>query len=185
MNCFMSPTMPRQSKLVGILSLAVAFAACGGSIKGNGPDGATTTIPCGAMGACECMAASDRCAARTEACWCPSECNPQIACVCGGGQFLGCDDKAVVAACTTQLAAVQAKCANQSFVQYISDVCTSAGRPSCVTACLANLATGGSCTEIDCGFCPVCDCAQPAAPSPFAACLAACAPLPPPGLESH
>jgi hypothetical protein len=123
--------------------------------------------------------------ARTEACWCPSECNPQIACVCGGGQFLGCEDKVVVAACTTQLAAVQAKCANQSFVQYIGDLCTAARNPSCVSGCLANLATGGSCTEIDCGFCPVCDCAQPVTASPFAACLAGCTPLDPPTLETH
>ena len=177
--------MANANKRIGLLLLALAVGGCGGSIKGNGPDGSTQPGACATLGACECMAASDRCAARTEACWCPSECNPQIACICGGGQFLGCEDKAVVAACTTQLAAVQAKCASQSFVQYIGDLCTSAGNPSCVSTCLANLATGGSCTEIDCSFCPVCDCAQPATASPFAACLAACASPPPPGLESH
>src|SRR3954453_12871781 len=167
--------MHATNKRIGLLVAAVSLLGCGGSITGNtGPDGPNQPGACATLGACACMAAGDRCAARTEACWCPSECNLQITCVCGGGRFLACEDRAVVAACTTQLAAVQAKCANQSFVQFIGDLCASAANPTCVTDCLANLATGGSCTEIDCGFCPVCDCAQPTTASPFAACLTAC-----------
>jgi hypothetical protein len=170
---------------VGLFLLAVGLLGCGGSINGNSGNHPTPPAACATLNACDCMAAGGRCTMRTEPCWCPSECSPQIACICGGGQFLACEDNPVVAACTSQLVAVQTKCASQPFVQYIGDLCTSAANPSCVSACLANLATGGSCTEIDCGFCPVCDCAQPATSSPFAACLAACAPRPPLGLETH
>jgi hypothetical protein len=70
---------------------------------------------------------------------------------------------------------VQAKCGNQSFAQYLDDICSlSSSHPSCVATCLASLKSTGSCAEIDCSFCPVCDCAGPATPSPFAACLQAC-----------
>jgi hypothetical protein len=178
--------MAYANRRIGVLLLAFGLFGCGGSIQGNtGPDGGTAhptrpdalpPPPCATMSACECMAAGDRCTARTEACWCPSECNPQIACICGGGQFLGCDDKAVVDSCDSELAAVQAKCANQPFVQYIGDFCRFSSRtPACVAGCLAKLEASGSCSEIDCSFCPVCDCAGPATPSPFAACFAACA----------
>jgi hypothetical protein len=161
-----------------VFSVAAALLGCGGSLKGNsGPDGATTTIPCSAMGACECLAASDRCASRTEPCWCPSECDPQIACICGGGRFLGCENASVISACSNELAAVQAKCAGQAFVQYIGGLCVNTfGDPNCTAACLAKLKSTGSCSEIDCYFCPVCDCAEPTMPSPFRACLQACQP---------
>jgi hypothetical protein len=83
--------MTAKRKWVGMFLLAAGLLGCGGSI--SGPDGATTTIPCSAMGACECLAASDRCTARTEACWCPSECSPLIDCICGGGKFLACENR--------------------------------------------------------------------------------------------
>jgi hypothetical protein len=175
MNCYTSFRMWCTRALVGVLSLTIGLAACGGSLHpGSGPD-ASTTIPCAAMGACECMAASDRCAPRTEACWCPSECNPQIACICGGGQFLACEDRSVVTVCSEWLTAVQSKCAGQPFVQYLDSLCVETrADPICTAGCLANLKDFGSCAEIDCSFCPVCDCAEPATPSPFAACLQAC-----------
>jgi hypothetical protein len=158
------------------LSLGAALLGCGGSLKGNNnPDGATTTIPCEAMGACECMAASDRCAPSTEPCWCPSECNSQIACVCGGGRFLSCQERTVITACTNELAAVQAKCANHAFVRYIDAICVYTNAdPNCTAACLAQLNATGSCSEIDCRFCTACDCAVPTTPSRFADCLQAC-----------
>jgi hypothetical protein len=193
--------MAMNRKLVGLFALTLAAViGCGGTITGSGPDGgsggttgmggstgmagttgtggATTTIPCSAMNACSCLAAADRCAPRSEACWCPSECYPDapILCVCGGGRFLGCEDQNVVAACTAALSAVQTKCAGQSFVGYIGAVCTSIGNPTCIAGCLQNLHDTGSCAEIDCSFCPVCDCAAPATPSPFAACLQTCLP---------
>jgi len=158
---------------VVVLALTAALLGCGGSLNKN--DGGATGTPCSSLGACECMAASDRCVARTESCWCPSECNPQIACICGGGQFLACDEKSVVAICSEWLTAVQSKCAGQPFVQYIANICTNANTDAtCVAGCLANLRNVGSCSEIDCGFCTVCDCAGPQVPSPFAACLANC-----------
>jgi hypothetical protein len=180
-----------------LLLTAIVVAGCGGSITGNGPmtgqggqgarggqGGGTTTVPCEAMGACECLAASNRCTVRTEDCWCPSECaapGTGIDCICGGGRFLSCEDRSTAASCMNELAAVQAKCANHSFAQYIGDICSlSSIHPTCVATCLANLNTTGSCSEIDCSFCPVCDCAAPATPSPFLACLEACRAAPPP-----
>jgi hypothetical protein len=170
--------MTVHRKRIGLFLAALGLlAGCGGTIKGNtGPDGSTTTIPCSAMGACECMAAGDRCAPRTEPCWCASECDPQIACICSGGEFLACENRSVITACSNELTAVQAKCAGQPFLQYIASICVNTHRdPTCTAACLAKLNTGGACSEIDCSFCPVCDCAAPATPSPFAACLQTCA----------
>ena len=161
----------------GALLLVVGLLGCGGTITGSRPDGSTTGA-CSSLGACECMAANDRCSARTESCYCPTACDPQIACICGGGRFLACEEKATFAACRTELAAVQAKCpiAAPSAAADLSDLCTTGRDPTCVAACLARLNTGGSCAEIDCRFCKLCDCGPPPAPSPFADCLQACAP---------
>jgi len=176
-------------ELLVISTLAtLALAACGGSITSTtrpdaspSPDAttpdATTTIPCAAMGACECLAASDRCTARTEDCWCPTECHPEIACICGGGRFLACQNRTMpTTACADQVARVQALCAGKPFVQYLANVCN--GGPVCVAECLAQLQDTTACDQIDCGFCPTCDCAPPAQQSALAACLAGCVPLP-------
>jgi hypothetical protein len=145
----------------------------GGRFLSCGDNG--TPRPCSELGACDCLAASDRCTPRAEACWCPTECNGNV-CVCGGGQFLACENKAVAGSCAAELSAVQAKCAGQSFVSFIANLCDGTGtKATCTAACLANLKTTGSCSEIDCGFCTLCDCAAPTMPSPFATCLAACA----------
>lgn len=158
--------------------MVVGLLGCGSSLKSNtGPDGSTTGA-CGSRGACECMAASNRCTVLAESCWCPSECDSNIRCVCGGGRFLGCEDKALVGSCAAWLTAVQTKCAGQPFVQYIGDVCTTTGNPNCISSCLANLNSSGQCSEIDCSFCPVCDCAPLAVQSPFATCVASCRPPP-------
>jgi hypothetical protein len=167
-----------MAKIVALLiGLSVAAGAgCGSGTLGGGPDGAApSNNGCAALGACACAAASDRCIARTEACYCPTECAPEIVCICGGGRFLACEDKAptTAMACTTELARVQQACAMQPFVNYISDLCSTRA-PSCVASCLQNL---GSCSEIDCSFCPVCDCAGPTTPSPLSACLGSCAGL--------
>jgi len=184
--------------LFGVSSLAfllAALAACGGSLNPNdggtggqggnagttGTGGATTTVPCSALGACECLTASDRCTPRSEACWCPTECYPgaAIECVCGGGRFLACEEKDIVAVCASWLEAVQTKCAGQAFVGNIGALCDGPVNPLCVSNCLANLKEFGSCSEIDCSFCQACDCAAPSTPSPFAACVRGCAlPLP-------
>jgi hypothetical protein len=178
----------RRDLLVALfLALAVAGMAlvgCGSSLNGQDGHDAGTDVwhsepACAALDACSCLAASDRCTPRAEACWCPTECGP-IECFCGGGKFLACEDKAVVAACTQELTAAQVKCADQGFVQYIAGLCSSASDPGCIAACLANLNSSGSCSEIDCSFCPVCDCAPAATGSTFASCVAACnTPSPP------
>jgi hypothetical protein len=93
--------------------------------------------------------------------------------VCGGGQFLACEEKDIVAVCANWLSTVQAKCAGQAFVADLSGLCDAALNPLCVSGCLANLSATGSCSEIDCSFCQACDCA-PMTPSPFATCLRAC-----------
>ena len=180
-----------EAKRIGFVAaaFAVVVVGCGGSIMGNNPGpgtgqggqgGATTTLPCSAMGACECLH-SDRCTPRSEACWCPGECYPGAAidCICGGGRFLACEESAVVASCASELRSVQDKCANQSNLQWIAQICTTSTDVACVAACLSNLKTGGACSEIDCRFCPVCDCAVPSIVNPFASCIQACAPPPP------
>jgi len=175
--------MTANRKPIGpVLAALGLVAGCGGTITGNGgPDGATTTVPCSALGECECYAASERCAPRTEACWCADVCGAPIECICAGGKFLACEDRSVITACANELTAVQAKCAGQPFLQYIASICVNTrGDPNCTAACLAKLNTSGSCSEIDCSFCTACDCAAPAPPSPFAACFDACV-HPPPG----
>jgi hypothetical protein len=162
-----------MAKIVALVIALGLAAGCGSGTLGGGPDGGgPPNGACAALGACGCMAASDRCTARTEACYCPTECNPELVCICGGGRFLACEDKAATTAmaCSTELARVQQACAAQPFVNYIAGVC-SEPNPTCTATCLANL---GSCSEIDCGFCSVCDCAAPAMPSAFAACLSRC-----------
>ena len=166
----------------GILALAAALIGCGGSLPGTGGPGAggatggTSGPPplvCAALGACECMSASDRCAARTEACWCPSECNPNIRCICGGGQFLACEDKVVATDCDTALARVQTLCAGMAFVSSIGGICNQVN-PTCIAGCLDQLATVQSCSQIDCSFCETCDCAGPVTPSAFRTCVTGC-----------
>ena len=164
-----------MAKIVALVIGLGLAAGCGSGTLGGPDGGGPPSNGCAALGACGCMAASDRCVSRTEACWCPSECAPEIVCICGGGRFLACEDKAptTAMACSTELARVQQACAMQPFVNYIGDLCSTRD-PTCVAGCLQNL---GSCSNIDCRFCTVCDCAEPIGPNPFAECLASCASL--------
>jgi hypothetical protein len=161
-----------------LLGLAAAIAGCGGSLNGTTDGGIDfrSGPACSTLSACACYAASDRCSMRTEPCWCPSECNPNIA--CGGGQFLGCQDKAAANPCDTELARVQTLCAGQAFVSMIGGLCAS--NPTCVADCLAQLGTVDSCTQIDCSFCTTCDCVAPLPESPLRICISNCnLPAPP------
>ena len=110
---------------------------------------------------------------RTEACWCPSVCDPAIVCVCGGGQFLGCEDKRAAGTCSAEVARVKSLCAGKPFVQYLDEgQCTASA--DCVADCFAaNIVNADTCAQIDCYFCPVCDCAPPP-PSPLRNCIDAC-----------
>ena len=163
--------MRMNAEPIGIALLAAALLGCGGSLN-KGPDGSTSGA-CSTLGACECIAANDRCSARTEACWCPSECNPNIACVCGGGRFLACEEKAAAGTCGAELARVQTMCAGMAFAGQIDALCTA--DPNCIQGCLAQLTTAASCAQIDCSFCLACDCAPPMTPSPFRNCVSQCA----------
>jgi len=173
--------MRARSIVTGLLLVALGLIGCGGSIKGSGgPDGSAPTGACSSLGECDCWAASDRCAIQTEACWCPSTCSPTIECICGGGKFLGCEDKAVSLACEGQLQRVQYLCASQPFVGSISSLCGS--NATCIADCLSQLSTVDACAQIDCSFCLTCDCAGPAMPSAFRTCVNNCN-LPPPPLR--
>jgi hypothetical protein len=166
---------------IGVVLLVAALAGCGGSIKGNGSDGSIPAGACASLGACDCYAAADRCAMQTESCWCASACDPNIACVCGGGRFLGCEEKSLFAGCTTALAAAKTKCPDHA--PGTDDLCSTAADPSCVAACLANFNSTGSCAELGCSCEVVCECIPPApSPNPLVNCISACN-LPPPPLR--
>jgi hypothetical protein len=170
--------MTTIGRRVGIFLLALGLFGCGGSIKGGAPDGSTQPGGCASLSACACYAAGDHCKMNTESCWCPSECNPNIACVCGGGRFLGCEDSTVTAACDAELARVKALCAGTtSFAGQLGDLCVA--NHSCIAGCLAALTTVDSCSQIDCSFCIACDCA-PFTPSQFSTCVNSCNTPPPP-----
>jgi hypothetical protein len=163
----------RNGRFLEVFLLVVGLLGCGGSLNGQGgPDGSTTT-PCSAMGACACMAASDRCSPRVEACWCPTECAPNIECFCGGGHFLACENRTITTtACADELARVQTMCAGMAFAGSIGTLCNV--NPLCIAGCLDQLATVPSCSQIDCSFCQTCDCAGPTTPSAFRTCVTDC-----------
>jgi len=164
--------MPASRNTIGMALLAAALFGCGGSLN-KGPDGSTGGA-CSTLGACECMAASDRCSARTEACWCPSECSPNIACICGGGRFLACQDKTAAVSCDAQVTRVKSMCAGMGFIDVIDNFCVN--NPTCSAQCLSALTTTQSCAQFGCRFCVACDCAPPVTPNPLADCLRACDP---------
>jgi hypothetical protein len=161
---------------LGLFLVAVGLLGCGGNLNTNGaPDGSTPTVPCYTMGACACMAASDRCESLTEACWCASECNPNIACVCGGGKFIECHDRTPETACDNQASRVTSMCAGTPFVNEIPWLCTSGASPACMGQCLSALTTTESCAQIDCSFCLAgCDCTLPSMPSALRNCVVSC-----------
>lgn len=44
------------------------------------------TTNCGCSNRTECMLVTD-------GCFCPSECHPEIQCICGGGKFVRCETR--------------------------------------------------------------------------------------------
>jgi hypothetical protein len=163
----------RIARTVGVLSVLLGLAGCGGSLNTNrGPDG-TTTSPCFQMGACECMAASDRCEGVAEPCWCPSECDPNIACVCGGGKFLECHDRPPPYDCDRQFQRVSSLCSGTPFVKELGGLCVI--NPDCMGQCMSALTTTESCAQIDCSFCSAaCDCTLQSMPSALRTCVEMC-----------
>jgi hypothetical protein len=69
-------------------------AGSGGPVEGKDAGGGPPNGACEPLGECACYEARDRCELVSESCWCPSVCNPSIACICGGGKFVRCKDRA-------------------------------------------------------------------------------------------
>jgi hypothetical protein len=140
---------------------------------------------------CDCWHRSD-CQVIAEACWCPSpQCDPNGACACGGGKYLGCVDVArhcpqiscglVGSAspdatgclqcdpapdCDTARTRLKSACGfSEDYIGALS--CT--GNPPCIAACLAKLER---CDEVTCDYCTTCDCGGQQ--SWFTACYASC-----------
>jgi hypothetical protein len=150
---------------LGLFLVAVGLLGCGGDAK----------APCYSLGACACMAQSDRCETLTEACWCPSVCDSKISCVCGGGKFIACQDRPPPNDCYTQATRVTSLCAGTPFVDDIPWLCGSTFNPLCMGQCMSALTTTESCAQIDCSFClSGCDCMPPSMPSAFRTCVESC-----------
>ena len=169
-----------EGNMTRIVSLVIGLglaAGCGGGTLGGGvadggPDAAApNNAACSTLDECACYAAIDRCQPQVEACWCPDMCAP-IDCICGGGRFLGCEVKAATTTmtCSVEAARVQQACAGNQYVGLIAEQCSSR-YPTCVADCLANL---GSCDEINCYLCELCDCAGPPTPSALNICISNC-----------
>ena len=163
--------MTAVRRRIGIAAFAASLLGCGCSLNQPGANGSGA---CAAKTACECLAARDFCESRTEACWCPSECDPNSACTCGGGRFLACEEAgAAWTRCDRQATRVTSLCAGTEFVGSVYGLCVS--NPNCTAQCLSALTTTQSCAQIDCSFCDVgCDCLLPAMPSAFRTCLIGC-----------
>jgi hypothetical protein len=85
--------MPAMSvRSFGVFAVAMGLglltAACAGR-SGSPPGDAKASSPCVGLDACACRTAAG-CKAVTEACYCATECDPAIRCICGGGKFLRC-----------------------------------------------------------------------------------------------
>ena len=121
-------------------------------------------LACIGLDECTCGKTSG-CASIAEACYCPyPQCGNDGACICGGGQFIGCAP-ANLATCTAAKARVATLCPQLKGATF-TGLCQQTDS-ACVTKCL-NDAT--SCTDVFCSFCEGCDCASDA----FMACRAKC-----------
>jgi hypothetical protein len=70
------------------MAMAMLLAGCAGH-SGSTPGDAKASSPCVGLDACACRAAAG-CRAVTQPCYCATECDPAIRCICGGGHFLRC-----------------------------------------------------------------------------------------------
>lgn len=70
------------------MGLGLLLAACANQSVSSPSDG-KPSAPCVGLDACACRTTAG-CKPVTEACYCPSECDPGIRCICGGGKFLRC-----------------------------------------------------------------------------------------------
>jgi hypothetical protein len=155
------------------------------------PPDASPPSSCAGLSECDCYRAAG-CEVRAEACWCPfPECDPNGACVCGGGKFIGCvpagamcpqiscglvgtaspDTRGCLQCdappdCNTARARLQTNC--NFAAEYIAGL-SCAKNPSCVAECLDALER---CEDVTCDFCSTCDCGGQT--TSFTQCYAAC-----------
>jgi hypothetical protein len=131
------------------------------------PDAGTDSSPspCSALDECACADANG-CAVLAEACYCPfPQCNPNGACICGGGKFVGCVP-AGLDSCPDAKARVADLCPSLAG-PVLDDLCDRTDDTLCITKCLDEL---DSCSDIFCSLCVDCDCAV----DDFSMCVAQC-----------
>ena len=140
-------------------------APCGCPICAPGDAaGETQQVACVGLDECACFTASG-CSVIANACYCPfPQCSPNGACVCGGGQFIGCAPTNLTT-CTAAKARVAALCPQLHGATF-DNLCTQS-ETACVAKCLNDV---GACGEVGCAFCEACDCAGDA----FSTCVGKC-----------
>ena len=155
---------------VVVLALATALLGCGGSLAKNS-DG-STTAPCSSLGACECMA-SDRCApAPRRAGARASATRTSRASAAAASSSPARRGRWSRSARTGSPPCSPSAPASRSSSTSLTSASIRTRIRSASPVAWRTCRTPGRAREIDCSFCPVCDCAAPATPSPFAACLA-------------
>ena len=119
---------------------------------------------CVGLDECTCQATSG-CSVISDSCYCPyPQCGANGACICGGGQFVGCAP-ASLTTCTDAKARVAGLCPQLQGPTW--DGLCSVSDSVCVTKCLNEL---GSCSDISCTLCETCDCAS----DPYMRCVSNC-----------
>ena len=124
----------------------------------------TGKLACATLDECSCGATSG-CAVISEACYCPyPKCNPNGACFCGGGKYLGCapTDLTTCAAAKTRVASLCPTLKGAIF-----DGLCQQSDSACSTKCLDEVT---SCSDIACSMCEACDCAGDA----YSKCMGKC-----------
>jgi hypothetical protein len=125
------------------------------------PDGAKLT--CVDLDACSCMNANG-CSLIAEACFCPFPQCGAGACVCGGGNFIGCAP-VELSTCDKAKARVAALCPTLKGATF--DNLCSQKSSECITKCLNDVT---ACSDVFCTFCETCDCAT----DNFLGCVGKC-----------
>lgn len=153
-----------------------AIECVGGTVPNPNPCGCPICAPADAAAAetaklgcvnldeCTCRLTSG-CTAIAESCYCPyPHCDQSGACVCGGGQFIGCAP-VDLATCTNAKARVAGLCPHLSGSTF--DTLCQRSDSACVTKCLNEVS---SCGDVACAFCEACDCVADG----FSACVGSC-----------
>ena len=122
-----------------------------------------TKLACVDMDECSCRA-TDNCRVLSSSCYCPFPQCGSGACVCGGGEFLGCAPTNL-ATCADAKTRVARLCPNLKGATF--DNLCSQTNTACITWCLDDVT---SCGDVGCAFCEGCDCAT----DNFLTCVGKC-----------